>query len=158
MTHHTPRSRRPFRTVAAVVVSAALTGAMLGACSGKGDSATTTKPGASTTQPKTVSDTKIPAGKADDGFVGARADVTDLDCRPGPTESVATGKVTNPTDKKANYRIYAAFTGEGNRAAGIKEVEVTGLKPKESKNWEAKIAVGGEDLKCVVRAERTEAK
>jgi hypothetical protein len=95
-------------------------------------------------------------GTADDGFAGARIDVTDEECEPGEGGAwQARGLVTNPADADADYRIYVSFLDGADDTLGMTQADVTGLAPGDSEEWETELDLPGEDdLRCVLRVER----
>jgi hypothetical protein len=101
-------------------------------------------------------DFTVHPGLADDGFAGALTDVTALECEPGEGDLwQAQGLVTNPTDADADYRIYVAFVDDANDTSGIVQADVTGVASGDGQEWEAELALPGEDdLRCVLRVER----
>jgi hypothetical protein len=93
-------------------------------------------------------------GTSDDGFVGAREDVSGLDCRAREEGgwSVA-GTVTNPTAGPVDYRVYVALLdASGSRT--VVQVDVEDVGPGEQRAWRGAADVDGEDLRCVLRVER----
>jgi hypothetical protein len=103
-----------------------------------------------------TTDSTVQPGTADDGYEGARIDVTDEECEPGDGGAwQARGLVTNPTDADADYRIYVAFLDGADDTQGVTQADVTGLAPGDSEEWDAELDLPGEDdLRCVLRVER----
>jgi hypothetical protein len=104
-----------------------------------------------------VSEEPVQAGTADDGYVGARNDVTDLACEPGDDGTwKASGLVTSSASSTAAYRIYVAFLKDSD-TRGIVQADVADVAPAEARPWEAELALPGEEgLSCVLRVERVD--
>jgi hypothetical protein len=99
----------------------------------------------------------VQAGTADDGFVGAREDVTDLTCEPGDDGTwQASGLVTSSASSTADYRIYVAFLKDSD-TRGIAKADVADVAPAEARPWEAELALPDEEgLTCALRVERVD--
>ena len=91
------------------------------------------------------------------GYVGARKDVTGLTCTASANSVTAAGKVTNSTDTAQNYRIYISILS-GSKTLGLKEVDVSNLAGKASKDWTSTQQVTVKNPQCVLRVERNDAK
>jgi hypothetical protein len=96
-------------------------------------------------------------GTADDGFVGARSDVTDLTCEPGDDGAwQASGLVTSSASSTADYRIYVVFLKDSD-TRGIVQADVADVAPAEARPWETELALPGEEgLRCELRVERVD--
>jgi hypothetical protein len=129
--------------------------AALAACSTAGSSAGSEAADEDTAPGATI-DVEVRPGTADDGFVGARIDVTDEECEQDEAGGwQARGLVTNSTDADADYRIYVSFLDGADDTRGLTQADVTDLAPGDSEEWEAELALPGEDdLRCVLRVER----
>ena len=92
----------------------------------------------------------------DEEATGARDDVGRLTCEMGGAGWRATARVTNSTDGIVSYRIFVSFLDAEDQSLGVTQVDVDGLDPGESEDWEASLAVVGDDLDCVLRVERFE--
>lgn len=99
-------------------------------------------------------DTSIDPGSADDGYVGAVADVTDLACEQQDGGWQASGLVTNPTDGAVDYRIYVSFVGEDGETRGLIQVDVADVAAGAEEPWETDMGLEDEDLRCLLRVER----
>ena len=105
---------------------------------------------------ETVTEVTVEPGTAT-GYEGARADVTDLRCeRDGERWTVA-GTVRNPPARPAAYRISPSFLAEDNDTRGLVQTDVSDLGPDEQQEWAGELEIGGDDLSCVLRVERTPA-
>jgi hypothetical protein len=92
------------------------------------------------------------------GFVGARTDVTGQACKKsGPTWTTS-GSVTNSGKAKADYRIYTAFLTSDNDTRGLLQTNVRNVAPDATKKWSGALKIKANDLTCVLRVERTNAK
>jgi hypothetical protein len=129
--------------------------AALAACSTAGPSAGSEAANVDRPLGATV-EVAIDPGTANDDFAGGRIDVTDEECEQDDGGAwQARGLVTNPTDVDADYRIYVAFLDGADDTRGLTQADVTGLAPGDSQEWEAELALPGEDdLRCVLRVER----
>lgn len=94
-----------------------------------------------------------PAG-GDGEYVGARGDVQLLSCQGSASGGTATGDVTNPEDKKQDYRIYVSAIADGTTLA-VTQVDVSGVAPDGTTGWEAELGTVDDDITCVLRVERT---
>ncbi len=92
----------------------------------------------------------------DEEATGARDDVGQLACEADGDGWRAAAQVTNSTDGVASYRIFVSFLDADDETLGVTQVDVEGLDPGESKDWEGSLAVSGDDLDCVLRVERFE--
>ena len=117
-------------------------------CGASGEDDATTK--------GTVTQVSVRPGTAK-GFVGARADVTGLTCARSGSSWRVSGKVTNPTAAKANYRIYTSFVTQDSRTVGLLETDVSLLAAGSSQSWSGRSAIKGTGLRCILRVERTRA-
>lgn len=106
---------------------------------------------ATTTRPIFVANTKNTPGTLKN-FVGAHADVHDTKCVDAETGWTATGKVTNPTEQKVQYRIFVSFLA-GDTTAGIAQTDVL-ANPNATADWTATVGAPGKDLRCILRVER----
>lgn len=102
-------------------------------------------------------ETDIHPGTAEDDFVGALVDVTELDCTGDGAAWRAQGLVTNPTAAAASYRIYVSFLAEDGDTRGLVQVDVEDVEAGATEEWGTSMAIDGDDLRCVLRVERTEA-
>jgi hypothetical protein len=89
-----------------------------------------------------------------EGLVGALADAETETCEAGDGAWISSGTVTNPTDAPANYRIYVSLLTGDNDTRGVQQVNVDGVEPEATADWESSIEVDDEDLTCVLRVER----
>jgi hypothetical protein len=127
-----------------VVVSSGCTGS-----ANKSSSSTSS----STTKPTTV--IKISNAPRTSNYVGARKDVTNLSCaQDGHLWKVA-GKIINPTNAVADYRIFTAFLDQANATRGLLQTDVKGLAPQVQRSWSGQLELTGTGLRCVLRVERT---
>src|SRR3954454_8122784 len=98
---------------------------LFAACSkvdnGKGTATSTTV----TTKPAVV--TKASDAPRTENYVGARKDVTDLACKQDGKTWRVSGKVTNPTDAPADYRIFTSLLDKSNETRGLLQADVKGL-------------------------------
>jgi hypothetical protein len=101
-----------------------------------------------------VLDVRVAPGTADDGFTGARDDVTDLTCENLDGTWLTSGTVTNPTEGVVDYRIYSSLLDGQRRTLGVHQVDVTGVAPGEALPWEGSMRLDAADLRCVLRVER----
>lgn len=92
----------------------------------------------------------------DDEATGARDDVGQVTCEAGRDGWRAAAQVTNSTDAVASYRIFVSFLDADDDTLGVTQVDVNGLDPGESEDWEGSLAVSGDNLDCVLRVERFE--
>ena len=109
----------------------------------------------STTAPQFTANTKNTPGTLKN-FVGAKADVHDTKCAQNKAWWNAAGKVTNPTKKRARYRIYVSFL-KGDTTVGLTQVDVPPLNAHATTDWDAGVKIAGADLRCILRVERAEA-
>ncbi len=142
--------------------------AALAACTSSGDagSAATLPAGAagpsaatSTAQPgpPPVVKTQVAPGTAKN-FVGARSDVTGLQCKHAGGAWTSSGTVTNPGSAIVDYRIYTAFLDAANQTRGLVQTNVARVAPRASKKWAGRLDIDAADLRCVLRVERTNGK
>ncbi len=92
----------------------------------------------------------------DEEATGARDDVGQLTCEADGEGWRAAAQVTNSTDAVASYRIFVSFLDAEDETLGVTQVDVDGLDPGESEDWEGSLAVTGDDLDCALRVERFE--
>jgi hypothetical protein len=117
---------------------------LLGACSGAGSGGQDATP-------------DVLPGTADDGFAGARIDVTQVSCdRDGAAWRVA-GTVTNPLATPASYRIYTSFVDPSGSTRALQLTEVRGVDPGEPRTFAGAADADAADLECVLRVERVAA-
>ena len=140
--------------VGIVAVSAA-------ACSGSGSTKSLKAERAaakSTTSSSTLpfeSNAKHTPGTLSD-FVGAKNDVHDVKCERVGASWDAAGKLTNPTTAAVKYRVYVSFMS-GDTTVGITEFDSGRVAPKATEPFQSGVKVDGDDLRCVLRVERTAA-
>jgi hypothetical protein len=101
-----------------------------------------------------VARVSVPPGTAT-GFVGARIDVTGLDCEQAGSVWRVTGKVRNPSARPADYRIYTSFLTRESDTRGVLQTDVKGVGPGVERRWSGQLAIPDEGLHCVLRVERT---
>jgi hypothetical protein len=140
--------RRRRRAHAAAVLAVAV---LLGACSG--DEADDDEVAAAERTSSTI-EVSVPPGSAEDGYAGARSDVTDLACESDDGRWQATGQVSNPTDAEVDYRIYVSFLDPEDESRGLVQTDVEGVPGGEAEEWAAELDLSEEDLRCVLRVER----
>jgi hypothetical protein len=141
-------------TLLVIPLSAAV---VLAGCSSSGkDNSNSPAPSGGTTATDVIK-VNTPPGTAKH-FVGARKDVTALNCKQDGSSWVVAGKVTNPSTTKADYRIYTSFMNKVNDTRGLLETDVNAVAPEATEDWTGKLALADEDLKCVLRVERTKSK
>lgn len=87
------------------------------------------------------------------GFVGANDDVTTESCEAAKNLWRSEGTVTNPEKENQSYRLYVAFN-RGKDTQGLVQVDVESVKPGQKVEWKAEAPLTGDDLTCVLRAER----
>ena len=128
---------------------------LLGSCSkddgGNDDTSSTSS--TVTTKPAVV--TKASDAPRTENYVGARKDVTDLTCKQDGKVWRVSGKVTNPTNAAADYRIFTSLLDKANETRGLLQADVKALAPKEAKPWSSDVELDADDLQCVLRVERT---
>jgi hypothetical protein len=88
-------------------------------------------------------------------FEGAVADVSELNCAAEEDRWVVGGKVTNPTDTAADYRIYVSFLDGTGGTRGLLEVDSTDVAPGATAQWQGEMLLAETELTCVLRVERT---
>jgi hypothetical protein len=148
--HRTDIQRQASRSMWMVAVLAIVT--LITGCSTSGTPASSEGEEERTPSVREFSDHP---GVADDGWVGALGDVSDLECAGDGSAWGAQGLVTNPTDGEADYRIYVVFLEDSGDTRGIVQADVEGVSPGESRPWDAESVISGEDdLRCVLRVER----
>ncbi len=115
--------------------------------------------GASTESPgpPPVVKTQVAPGTAKN-FVGARSDVTGLQCKHAGDAWTSSGTVTNPGRAVVDYRIYTAFLDAANQTRGLVQTNVARVAPRASKKWAGRLDIDAADLRCVLRVERTNGK
>ena len=142
-------------------VVTACTGSSDAGSAGSGPSAGAAGPsaGASTESPgpPPVVKTQVAPGTAKN-FVGARSDVTGLQCKHAGGAWTSSGTVTNPGSAIVDYRIYTAFLDAANQTRGLVQTNVARVAPRASKKWAGQLAIDAKDLRCVLRVERTNGK
>ncbi|MFP5218933.1 MAG: hypothetical protein ACLGIG_04245 [Actinomycetes bacterium] len=105
--------------------------------------------------PAPTSSVAVAPGTATDGFQGARKDVTDLTCARDDEAWVSSGRVTNPLEVVASYRIYVSFLAPDGAALGVRQVDVGDVQPGEAREWDVEQELSTGDVECVLRVERT---
>lgn len=138
-----------------LIAAAMLTGGLLAGCTAD-DGAPTPDPtasGSAEAQEPGVTDITDAPGSGE-GLVGAAGDAVTETCELSDGAWVATGTVTNPTDAAADYRIYVSLLNGSNDTRGLQQVNVDGVEPGGTADWESSIAVADDDLTCVLRVER----
>lgn len=139
-------------------------------CSGSsGDAAstasttTTESPSTSTTVPvaptsNDVVDVVVQPGESDDGFVGARQDVTLDRCEKVDDGWIASGEVTNTSGSDASYRIYLALNiTDSSITRALVQVDAA-VADGDTQPWEVTVPrseIWG--LECILRVERVAA-
>ncbi len=88
-----------------------------------------------------------------DGFVGASEDVETQTCEKSSSGWISEGLVTNPTDRTQSYRIYVAFSAQGD-TKGLVQVDVPSVASGAEVAWKAEAPLSGDDLTCALRVER----
>ena len=137
------------RRIAALVLALSL---LAVACSDDDDAGTEETAGPTSTDE--IVDIQDQPG--DEDATGARDDVGQLTCEADGDGWRAAAQVTNSTDTVASYRIFVSFLDAEDETLGVTQVDVDGLEPGESEDWEGSLAVAGDDLDCVLRVERFE--
>jgi hypothetical protein len=152
-----PTPRRLLRRLAVVPLLLLV----LGACSDddggggdqssaeEGDDATATTGGG-----QTVMSIDVAPGTSA-SFVGARADVSELECERDDEGWQVGGTVTNPTDESASYRIYVSFLNAQNETRGLLQVDVDDVGGGDAERWEGRLDLEDEGLQCQLRVERS---
>jgi len=139
----------------AVGSSAALLAGLLAGCTG----ATTPQPTPTATSDALepgITDIEDTPGSGED-LEGALADSKVESCERDGDEWKVSGTVTNPTDKKADYRIYVSLLNGTNDTRALVQVDVDEVKKEKTKDWKVEIPVAEDDLTCVLRVERYKA-
>ena len=138
----------------ALAASAAVVAILaLGACSGSDDKKPSTTSTTSKTKPTVV--TKTSNAPATSNYVGARKDVTDITCKQDGKLWKVSGKVTNPTEAAANYRIFTSFLDQANETRGLLQTDVPNVAAHQAKEWSGELELDAKDLHCGLRVERT---
>jgi hypothetical protein len=125
----------------------------------EGPEATTTTEAAdsttSTIDPTGAVNVQIQPGLADDGFVGARQDVTVDRCERVDDGWVASGEVTNSSGEDSDYRIYVALNvDDTSTTRGLVQVDAA-VADGETQPWEVVVPVDEIwGLSCILRVER----
>jgi hypothetical protein len=140
------------RRLEQLAVTAALGALCASGCGGSSGSALTPPPASAA--PPAVIKTRVAPGSAK-GFVGARADVTGLECVRHRKQWTVSGKVTNPTRRIVSYRIYTAFLDAGANTRGLLETDVRRVPAHRSRTWNNALTLNARSLHCVLRVERT---
>jgi hypothetical protein len=89
-------------------------------------------------------------------FAGAREDVTDVTCEAADGNWRTAGKVTNPTDDPASYRIYVSYIDAAGETLALVESDVDAVEPAATLEWSTDFASTASGLECVLRVERSE--
>jgi hypothetical protein len=112
----------------------------------------------STTDPTGVVAVDIQPGTAEDGFVGARQDVTVDRCERVDDGWVASGSVTNSSGADADYRIYVAMNVENTSTTrGLVQVDAS-VADGATEPWEVVVPLDEIwGLSCILRVERVTA-
>jgi hypothetical protein len=87
-------------------------------------------------------------------YVGARKDVQLSQCNAGEKGTRVTGKVTNPTHERQDYRIYVSIITTS-RTLAVREVDVADVPAGGSRSWGSTLSATESDPTCVLRVERT---
>lgn len=143
-------TRRP-RILAALVGAAMLTTVVAG-CTPDAEPEPTATPTAEAQDPG-VTDIVDAPGSGED-LTGALADSEVATCEQADGGWSIAGTVTNPTDAPADYRIYVSLLNGANDTRGLQQVDVAGVEPEATAEWESSIAIDEADLQCVLRVER----
>lgn len=85
---------------------------------------------------------------------GALADSKVATCERDGDEWTVDGTVTNPTDAEADYRIYVSLLNGTNDTRALVQVDVDGVAPDATEDWDVSIPVAEDELSCVLRVER----
>ena len=109
----------------------------------------------STTQAQFVANTQNTPGTLKN-FVGAKSDAHDTSCKADGSKWVATGKVTNSSQKPAHYRIYVSFL-QGDTTVGLSQSDFSPVAPGATHGWSGSVKTSGKDLRCILRVERADA-
>lgn len=168
-------TRTPRKTVAlaSVLCAFALVGA---ACSSGDDGAEKSDRTTSTTESTTTTaadgsavttagapgddiiDVVVQPGESDDGFVGARQDVTLDRCEKVDDGWIASGEVTNTSGSDASYRIYLALNiTDSSITRALVQVDAA-VADGDTQPWEVTVPrseIWG--LECILRVERVAA-
>lgn len=113
-------------------------------------------PSATTTVPVAVVDVKVQPGTGS-GFEGALKDVTDMRCESAGGVWSVSGNVTNPTAGPVNYRVYVSFVDDAGATPGLLEVDSDNVAVGATAAWTGSLEIGLDNLKCILRVERTPA-
>jgi hypothetical protein len=141
MPRATPAQRAGISRALTVVSMAVL----LGGCTGGDDTSADASP-----TPRV----SVLPGTAEDGFVGARTDVTEVQCaRDGDSWRVS-GAVTNPLDVPSDYRVYSAFVDGSGATRDVTQIDVPAVGPREVRQWGGSVDLATDGLECVLRVER----
>lgn len=153
-----PRSGRPCsgRRLFAVLTVVALLGVLAGCSSGHKNSTSTASASRTIKQAAVIKVTTAPGTAT--GFVGARNDVTKVDCSSDGILAKASGTLTNTSGAPADYRIYTSFLSNDNDTRGLVETDVNGVGAGVTKGWSGQLPLTATDLHCVLRVERTPSK
>ncbi len=138
-------------------------GLALTACSNTSDAKSAPLPAKRTAATKAASSTTVPFVSATThspgslhGLEGGRADVHETSCTSSGGGWKATGKVTNPTSRAVDYRIYVSFL-LGDTTVGITEADRGPVASHATATWAAHLATPTPGLRCILRVERADA-
>ena len=145
-----------------MIAFALVGGLALTACGSTSDSKTAplsaerpaAKQSTSTTAPFVSATTHTPGSLRH--LEGGRADVHDTTCAAHADGWRATGKVTNPTARPVNYRVYVSFL-QGDTTAGIAEADRGPVGAHATVRWTTDLASTAKGLRCILRVERADA-
>ena len=138
-----------------VGLSAALLAGLLAGCTGEATPEPTPSATGEALEPG-ITDIEDTPGSGDD-LEGALADSKVESCEREGDEWKVRGTVTNPTDKKADYRIYVSLLNGTNDTRALVQVDVDDVKKETSEEWDVDIPVAEDGLTCVLRVERYKA-
>jgi hypothetical protein len=140
----------------AVAAAAALAAAgLLAGCTGPSPKPTPTPTASKTTKAADpgITDVQQPPGTGK-GLTGALSDTKVAHCEPKGGGWTVDGTATNPTDGTVDYRIYVSLLNAGGDTRALVEVDSTGVKAGDTKDWTVDIPVPDKNLSCVLRVER----
>ncbi len=144
-------SLRPI--VAAVALTITLTIGVSACVPTNDESTPTPTPSASADAPPSVTDIIDTPGSGE-GLVGALADSEVTDCALTDGAWKVDGKVTNPTEGVASYRIYVSLLDASSETRALQQVNVDAVAAAATVDWSAVVPVADEGLSCVLRVER----
>lgn len=115
--------------------------------------ATSTPPTTQDGEPDEIHDFTIAPGTAQDGWVGARRDVENVECTQTDTGWSATGTVTNSDTASAGYRVYVVMRGPDRQTYALLQRDLL-LEPGASAPFDATASVIADGIECLLQVER----